>query len=437
MLDDKELSRFRPMQSARRIPFADTVIEAMAHAKLSSRGSDAPTKISSTQEEESMPGPTSERRLSISALVPHRKLIARTDSIGGPASVAFLNAAKTAKNIVSKIDTNSSNLTPTAATAAIDSPVAFDSGQQAACRDDPTREVDRGTSNTASQSGLIVAGDKSSMMSSEATPEAMMPAASGIALVSSGSTSVYTEGVSASGAGSTLDNNPEQATLAAQSVPSTTETGTKISSSVGHAASTPKIESTAIDSPAQAGASPLRNTWIAALSATLSSAYRIDDRCYVVVGDLRLPGTIRFVGFHHRLSEQPRIGVELDEAHIDANDGVFQKHRYFSCPANYGLVLKPSYVEVVTSQENSDGDNSNDDDGYLRIGGVDSDERPATQRTNAKSLRLYVNRRGSLVRGRPIPEENSSTNGADEVFREEDDSGYLKIDGSNSIPVVV
>jgi len=84
-------------------------------------------------------------------------------------------------------------------------------------------------------------------------------------------------------------------------------------------------------------------------SQTPTSAEPLDEnitvgrRCEVFPGGRR--GEIKFVGEAPSLGEGIWVGVVLDEP-LGKNDGSVQGKRFFTCPPNYGVMVKPDKVTV-------------------------------------------------------------------------------------------
>ncbi|KAF9224173.1 hypothetical protein BS17DRAFT_802105 [Gyrodon lividus] len=70
-------------------------------------------------------------------------------------------------------------------------------------------------------------------------------------------------------------------------------------------------------------------------------------RCQVESAEegLHKRGTVRFVGQTAFAKVGVWVGVEYDEP-IGRNDGSVQGERYFTCPPNYGLFVRPDRVKV-------------------------------------------------------------------------------------------
>lgn len=69
----------------------------------------------------------------------------------------------------------------------------------------------------------------------------------------------------------------------------------------------------------------------------------VGNRCRINPGDRR--GVVRFVGKMVTFHPGWYVGVELDEP-LGKNDGSHGGRRYFECPANRGIFLRPNAVEV-------------------------------------------------------------------------------------------
>eukprot|EP00892_Ulva_mutabilis_P007359 jgi/Ulvmu1/4996/UM021_0013.1 len=69
----------------------------------------------------------------------------------------------------------------------------------------------------------------------------------------------------------------------------------------------------------------------------------VGSRCQVLLGARR--GTVRFVGKVKELAPGYWVGVEYDEP-VGKHDGVVKGVRYFECPSNHGVVLRPDKIEV-------------------------------------------------------------------------------------------
>lgn len=77
--------------------------------------------------------------------------------------------------------------------------------------------------------------------------------------------------------------------------------------------------------------------------------------CRVVLASSGLFGTVRYVG-EASFQSGIWVGIELDSEQ-GKNDGVVKGHRYFSCPQNHGIFVRPTSFEIisypsVTSQPN-------------------------------------------------------------------------------------
>ena len=79
----------------------------------------------------------------------------------------------------------------------------------------------------------------------------------------------------------------------------------------------------------------------------LSCRASVGDRCRVQPGERR--GTVQFVGPVAGLAEGVWVGVEYDEP-LGKNDGSVNGVRYFECTMGYGSFMRPSKVEVGSSQ---------------------------------------------------------------------------------------
>lgn len=69
----------------------------------------------------------------------------------------------------------------------------------------------------------------------------------------------------------------------------------------------------------------------------------VGDRCKLNPGDKR--GTVRYVGKVPEGQPGYYVGLELDEP-LGKNDGTIKGTRYFQCPENHGLFVRPNTIEV-------------------------------------------------------------------------------------------
>ncbi|KAG0172688.1 hypothetical protein DFQ28_009666 [Apophysomyces sp. BC1034] len=66
-------------------------------------------------------------------------------------------------------------------------------------------------------------------------------------------------------------------------------------------------------------------------------------------------GTVRFVG-STSFQTGKWVGIELDEP-LGKNGGVVQGKRYFDCPANHGMFVRPSQIKVISSTSTTSSEN--------------------------------------------------------------------------------
>ncbi|MQM04348.1 hypothetical protein Taro_037142 [Colocasia esculenta] len=75
----------------------------------------------------------------------------------------------------------------------------------------------------------------------------------------------------------------------------------------------------------------------------LCTNFKIGDRCEIQPGEKR--GVVKFVGKGETLAPGFWVGVELDEP-LGKHDGTVKGKRYFECPPQHGLLLRPDKVKV-------------------------------------------------------------------------------------------
>lgn len=71
----------------------------------------------------------------------------------------------------------------------------------------------------------------------------------------------------------------------------------------------------------------------------------VDARVMVKFDGDQVPGVIRFVG-EASFASGPVVGVELDDA-LGKNDGSVRGERYFSCPPQHGMFVRPTAVSPI------------------------------------------------------------------------------------------
>jgi tubulin-folding cofactor B len=77
--------------------------------------------------------------------------------------------------------------------------------------------------------------------------------------------------------------------------------------------------------------------------STVDENLTVGKRCEVGPGARR--GEVRFVGEAEVLGEGVWVGVALDEP-MGKNDGTVKGKRFFTCPANHGVMVRPEKVTV-------------------------------------------------------------------------------------------
>ncbi|KAJ6839663.1 tubulin-folding cofactor B [Iris pallida] len=70
---------------------------------------------------------------------------------------------------------------------------------------------------------------------------------------------------------------------------------------------------------------------------------KVGDRCEVEPGEKR--GVVKFVGTAETLAPGFWVGIQLDEP-LGKHDGTVKGKRYFVCPPQHGLLLRPDKVKV-------------------------------------------------------------------------------------------
>uniref|UniRef100_A0A1D1XKB5 Tubulin-folding cofactor B n=1 Tax=Anthurium amnicola TaxID=1678845 RepID=A0A1D1XKB5_9ARAE len=74
----------------------------------------------------------------------------------------------------------------------------------------------------------------------------------------------------------------------------------------------------------------------------LCASIKIGDRCEMEPGEKR--GVVKFVGKAETLASGFWVGVELDEP-LGKHDGTVKGKRYFECPPQHGVLLRPDKVK--------------------------------------------------------------------------------------------
>ncbi|KAG0488051.1 hypothetical protein HPP92_006600 [Vanilla planifolia] len=70
---------------------------------------------------------------------------------------------------------------------------------------------------------------------------------------------------------------------------------------------------------------------------------KVGDRCEIDPGEKR--GIVKFVGKAENVAPGFWIGVQLDEP-LGKHDGMIKGKRYFECPPQHGILLRPDKVKV-------------------------------------------------------------------------------------------
>lgn len=78
------------------------------------------------------------------------------------------------------------------------------------------------------------------------------------------------------------------------------------------------------------------------LSAEAASI-KVGSRCEVMLGARR--GTVRFIGKINELAPGYWVGIEYDEP-AGRHNGVVKGTRYFECPSNHGVFVRPDKIHV-------------------------------------------------------------------------------------------
>jgi len=95
-----------------------------------------------------------------------------------------------------------------------------------------------------------------------------------------------------------------------------------------------------------AAANPAPALAVPASAVPTSAVPEVVAGCRVVLGTSGLFGTVRYVG-GTSFQAGEWVGVELD-SEAGKNDGTVKGERYFTCPQNYGIFVRPSSFDVIS-----------------------------------------------------------------------------------------